>query len=193
MPTSPEQDREIDRIIADSPEDSCRIRPNVGPDHDRAVLSFPSGRQVVLDLDGEVVADTAPPVVSIRDLIERDFRRDYPGLIGPDDQIEVEFYGPQQRGGEIVEALADRARRSDPPPSAGYDPACDLLIVERPDGESCLIAPWRCAMGAVDHAIPEYAANMRRLVGEWAENVLHRPLKVWVLARGETELREEGK
>lgn len=156
MPTSPEQDREIDRIIADSPEDSCRIRPNVGPSHDRAVLSFPSGRQVVLDLDGEILGDSG-------------------------------------RGGEIVEALADRARRSDPPPSAGYDPACDLLIVERPDGESCLIAPWRCAMGAVDHAIPEYAANMRRLVGEWAENVLHRPLKVWVLARGETELREEGK
>lgn len=154
MPVSPEQDAAIDRMAHQFPPEGVRIQPNGGPNHDRAVILFPSGRQVVLDVDGEILGDS-------------------------------------ERGEEIVEALAEHTRRSDPSPPVGYDPACDLLIVERCDGQKCYVPPWRCAVTREDHAT-EYEAT-GRLLRDWAENVLHRPLKVWVLARGETEICEEGK
>jgi hypothetical protein len=150
MPTSPEQENAIDEFAQDFPE-GIRVLPNVGPDHDRMVVSFPDGAQVVIAPDGTILADS-------------------------------------QRAGEVVEILANRGRRADSTrnPVEGYDPATDLLIIERPDSEFCLVPPWRCAMDALDHTLA-YDATVWTL-NEWAQEILGRPLRTWMLRRGATEL-----
>jgi hypothetical protein len=87
-----------------------------------------------------------------------------------------------ERAGEIIETLRDRTLRSVPSPPDGYDPATDCLLIERPDGETCMVPPWRCAQPTEDHLI-EYGETLQ-VLREWAENCLHAPLRVWTLRRG---------
>jgi hypothetical protein len=93
-----------------------------------------------------------------------------------------------ERAEEIIETLRDRTLRSVPSPPDGYDPATDCLLVDRPDGEVCLVGPWRCALPVEDHLIG-YGETLGTLRA-WAENCLHAPLRVWTLRRGAIELEE---
>jgi hypothetical protein len=54
--TNTDQDRAIQRIAEQY--DRVTIRQNAGPTKDRAVVVCPDGRSVVLDGDGEVIADS---------------------------------------------------------------------------------------------------------------------------------------
>jgi hypothetical protein len=95
-----------------------------------------------------------------------------------------------ERAGEIIETLRDRTLRSVRCPPDGYDPATDCLLIDRPDGEVCMVPPWRCATSPADHLI-EYGGQLETLRG-WSENCLHAPLRVWRLRPGALELEIEG-
>lgn len=54
--TTTDQDRTIQRIAEEY--DRVTVRQNAGPNQDRAVIVCPDGRAVVLDGDGEIIADS---------------------------------------------------------------------------------------------------------------------------------------
>ena len=56
MATNSDQDRAVQRIAEEY--DRVTVRQNAGSDQDRTVVVCPDGRAVVLDGNGEIIADS---------------------------------------------------------------------------------------------------------------------------------------